>query len=144
MAETIKRVLDSETRKQLQGYTPFSTEVTVPFTPEEFNNIEDITLCPVFQLTAFTQAQKDQISVNSKAYDKDMPQEKIFEIAAANKEVLRGCVKGWSNLYDSGTGAEIEFSKDEFNRLPGFIINAIRKEVEKISGLTEITKLSLK
>ena len=142
MAE--KRILDEETRKLLQGYTPFSTEVTVPFTPEEFDNIADATLRPVFQLTAFTQAQKDQISVNSKAYDKDMPQEKIFEIAAANKEVLRGCVKGWSNLYDAGTGEEIAFSKEGFDRLPGFIISGIRASVEKISGLSEITKLSLK
>ena len=142
MAE--KRILDEATRAQLRGYTPFSTEVTVPFTPEEFDNIADATLRPVFQLTAFTQAQKDQISVNSKSYESNMPQEKIFEIAAANKEVLRGCVKGWSNLYDSGSGEEIAFSKDEFNRLPGFIINAIRKDVEKISGLSEITKLSLK
>ena len=118
--------------------------MTVPFTPEEFNNIEDATLRPVFQLTAFTQAQKDQISVNSKSYESNMPQEKIFEIAAANKEVLRGCVKGWSSLYDAGTGEEIEFSKEAFNTLPGFIISGIRASVEKISGLSEVTKLGLK
>ena len=142
MAE--KRILDPETRKLLQGYTPFSTDATILFTPEEFDNIKDVTLRPAFQLSPFTQAQKDQISVNSKAYDKDMPQEKIFEIAAANKEVLRGCVKGWSNLYDAGTGEEIAVSKEGFDRLPGFIISGIRASVEKISGLSEITKLSLK
>ena len=142
MAE--KRILDEATRAQLRGYTPFSTEATINFTPAEFENVEDATLRPVFQLAAFTQAQKDQIAINSKEYASDMPQEKIFEIAAANKEVLRGCVKGWSNLYDAGTGEEIAVSKEGFDRLPGFIISGIRASVEKISGLSEITKLSLK
>jgi hypothetical protein len=142
MAE--KRILDEATRAQLRGFTPFSTEATISFTPEEFENIADVTLRPAFQLSPFTQAQKDQIAVNSKSYAPDMPQEKIFEIAAANKEVLRGCVKGWSNLYDAGTGEEIEFSKEAFNTLPGFIISGIRTSVEKISGLSEVTKLGLK
>lgn len=142
MAE--RRILDEATRRQLQGYTPFSSEVTVSFIPEEFDNIPDATIRPVFTLSPFTQAQKDQISINSKEYSPDMPQEKIFEIAAANKNVLRGCVKGWKNFYDSGTGEEIEFSKENFEVLPGFIISGIRKEVEKISCLSEPTKLGLK
>ena len=145
MAEVTKRVLDEKTRAALRGFTPFSTEVTVDFTPEEFESIADVTLRPVFKVSPFTQAQRDQISVNSKEYDPDKTTpERIYEIAAANKEVLRGCVKGWSNYFDSGTGVEIEFTKDEFNRLPGYIVNAIRKQVEKISCLSEPTKLGLK
>ena len=140
-----KRILDEETRRQLQGYTPFSAEATMNFTPAEFENIKDETIRPVFSLSPFTQEQKDQLVLNSKEYEPGVTApEKIGVIADKNKKVLFDSVKGWKNLFDSGNGEEIPYGEDGFNRLAGFIVSAIRQEVERISCLTEPTKLSLK
>jgi hypothetical protein len=66
--------------------------------------------------------------------------------------LVRGCLKGWVNLFDSGTGEEIEFSSDKdggcakniWDIFPAWLIKSIMEYVKKISGLTSADELSLK
>jgi hypothetical protein len=147
------RILDEETRKQLLGYVPFSTDATIKFTPDEFKAVKDETLRPVFELRSFTQAEVIRMNKNSSGYlQKEITHEQIREIADKNCVIVSACMLGWSNLFDAGTGAEIEFKPspsggcDEkvFKQLPGWLQGSILDFVRHISGLSLAENLSLR
>lgn len=147
------RILDEETRKQLLGYVPFSTEATIKFTPDEFKSIKDETLRPVFEVRSLNQTEVIRMNKNSSGYlVKDIDHEQIRDIAERNCIIISACILGWANLFDAGTGEEIEFKAaqsggcDEkvFKRLPGWVQGSILEFVRRISGLSLAENLSLR
>ena len=148
-----KRILDEETRKQLLGYVPFSTEATIKFTPDEFKSIKDETLRPVFEVRSLTQAEVIRMNKNSSGYlAKDITHEQVRDIAERNCIIISACILGWVNLFDAGNGREIEFKAspsggcDEkiFKLLPGWLQGSILDFVRNISGLSLAENLSLR
>ena len=146
-----KRILDEETRKALLGYVPFSSDCSIPFTPDEFNQVKDESLRPVFSVRSMTQAEHAQIKHNSAGYAGATP-DKIKQIGDANLAVIRGCVIGWKNLFDAGSGEEIEFIPaasggcDEklFKIIPDWLTVKILDFIRTISGLSAPEELSTK
>ena len=139
-----KRVLDEETRKKLYGYVPFSTDATVNFTPEEFNAISDVTLRPIFQVRSFAQAELTQTRINYRSYNPDGKAEENEAIVEKNRVILCGCISGWSNYFDSGTGEEIEYNEENKKKLPDWIVIRIADFIKKISTINAPENLSLK
>jgi len=147
-----KRVLDEQTRRVLLGYVPFSTEATIRYTPDEFINIADATLRPIFVVRSFTQAEALQLRTISMSYSKDNTNEQTLKLSQDILQVSRGCVLGWSNLFNAGTGEEIEFKGDTngacvselYAILPEWLKRSISEYIKKISGLNEPEILSLK
>jgi hypothetical protein len=148
-----KRILDEETRKLLQGYTPFSVDATVNFIPQIYiDNIKDSSLHPIFKIRCMKQSETTQLKANYASSLKDKSDESIAKIASDNLSIIRACILGWSNLYDSGTGEEIEFKADPaggadktlWEILPRWLITSLMEYVKKISGLSLIDELSLK
>jgi hypothetical protein len=142
MAE--KRILDEETRKQLLGYTPFSSETVTLFTPKEFKAIKDTSLRPIFSIRSLNQAELIQLKKNAAGITENTTPEMITEIANKNIEILKSCVKGWVQLYDSGSGEEIVFTEENFTRLSIWIVSSIMEYVRKISCLEAPDELGLK
>ena len=147
-----KRILDEETRKALLGYVPFSSDCSISFTPEQFLKIKDESLRPSFKLRSMTQAEMIQLKRNSSGYHNATP-EKLLQIADANLTLIRGCVIGWENLFDSGSGNEIEFVPaatgsgcDEklFRILPDWLTVEVMDFVKTISGLSSPEEISIK
>jgi hypothetical protein len=139
-----KRILDEETRKQLLGYTPFSSETVTLFTPKEFDAIKDSSLRPIFSIRSLNQAELIQLKNNAASITKDTTPEMLSEIANKNIEILKSCVKDWVQLYDSGTGEEISYSEENFLRLSIWIVSSIMEYVRKISCLEAPDELGLK
>jgi hypothetical protein len=147
-----KRILDEETRKQLLGYVPFSVDAKITFTPDEFSSVKDETLRPVFELRSLNQAELTQLKKSSMGMSREASPEEVNRIAEANTMLIRACVLGWKNLFDSGLGEEIEYSSSPtggceeslFKRLPIWIVRSIMEFVKKISGLSVAEELSLK
>lgn len=148
-----KRILDEETRKQLLGYVPFSVDATIDYTPTEYEAVRDESLRPVFKLRSLTQAEVTQLNHNSLGYlKKDVTHEEMSVISEKNILLVRACILGWTNLFDAGTGEEIEYKSvtsggcDEeiFKRLPGWLQQNIMTFVRQISGLSLAENLSLK
>jgi hypothetical protein len=139
-----KRILDEETRKKLLGYTPFSSSCSLFFTPEKFDTIEDTSLRPVFEIRAMRQEEITQLKTNSMGYSGSSSPETLTNIANLNKKLILSCVRGWTNLFDSGSGEEVLFTEDALNYLPNWLINSITDHVRKISGLTLAEDLGLK
>jgi hypothetical protein len=146
-----KRILDEETRKKLRGYSPFSPDITVPFTPEQFDNL-DASLRPIFSLRALNHGEMIQLKNNSMAYSGNPTAEQLEAMMEGNSNLIRGCVMGWVTLFDSGNGEEIEYKaapnggceKSLFERLPSWESAAITEFVRKISGLSRAEELGLK
>jgi hypothetical protein len=147
-----KRVLDEETRKQLLGYVPFSSDAKITFTPDEFKSIKDETLRPVFIIRSLSQAELTQLKKNSQGYSKESTPEDLTRMAEGNMSVIRDCIVGWENLFDSGNGEEVEFvatakggcDENLFKRLPMWLVRSLMTFIRKISGLTDFEDLSLK
>ena len=144
--EPVKRVLDEETKRKLMGFVPFSVNATAAYTPEEFKFIKEPQYRPIFILRPFSQAEVTQMRRNSSTYTAQSTQEEISVIADLNRELVRGCIKGWANLFDAGTGEEIVFKddKDIFNSFPKWLTNAITDQIRRISGLSSVEDLGLK
>lgn len=147
-----KRILDEEARKALLGYVPFSIDCRIPYTPKEFSSIPDETLRPIFELRSLNQAELIQLKKNSMGLKRDSSNEDVSRMADANTQLIRACVLGWSNLFDAGSGEEIEYTASPtggceeilFKRLPVWVVRSIMEQVRTISGLTDAEDLSLK
>lgn len=147
-----KRILDEEARKQLLGYVPFSLDCRITYTPKEFLSIADETLRPVFELRSLNQAELIQLKKNSMGLKRDSTNEEVSRMAEANTQLIRACVLGWNNLFDAGSGEEIEYISSTsggceevlFKRLPVWVVRSIMEYVRTISGLTDAEDLSLK
>ena len=145
-----KRILNEETRKQLLGYVPFSVDAKITYTPEEFLSIKDETLRPVFELRSLNQAEITQLKKNSQ--ELSTPNSNRGKIAKDNVGLIRACVLGWVNLFDAGSGEEIDYEasptggcKDEiFDRLPLWVVVSLMEFIKKITGLSSAEDLSLK
>jgi hypothetical protein len=140
-----KRVLTEEQKKELLGYVPFSCSASDLYTPDEFKAVKE-DLRPIFDLRPLNQAEMTQIKKNSLGYTRDSTPDQVNAIADNNKEIIRECIKSWTNLYDAGSGEEIDFKKDKelFNRLPNWLINSITDRIRRISGLSSAEDLGLK
>jgi hypothetical protein len=149
MAE--KRILDEETRKALQGYVPFSIDCTSNYTPEEYNPLDE-SLRPIFTLRPLNQSEMIQLKKNSMGYSTTSTPEQINKIADDNMDLIRKCVKSWINLFDAGTGQEIDYLPDQtggclkelFSQLPVWVIRSLTEYVKRISGLSMADDLGLK
>lgn len=140
-----KRILTEEQKKELLGFVPFSCSASDLYTPDEFKAVKE-DLRPIFDLRPLSMAEMTQIKKNSLSYNRESTPEQVNAIFESNKDVICGCVKSWTNLYDAGSGEEIEYKKDKelFNRLPGWLINSITDRVRRISGLMSAEDLGLK
>jgi hypothetical protein len=143
--EKTPRVLDEATRKELLGYLPFSTEVTIEWSPQEIPEAYR----PTFILRSLTQAEMSQLRINGFAASHvAVTDEAIIQKADANVDLICNCVKGWRNFFDAGTGAEILYEestyRDIVKRLPLWLSRSMLNYVKKISGLTAIEDLGLK
>jgi len=146
-----KRILDEATRKSLQGYVPFSVDSTADFTPDQFKAVKDETLRPIFSVRSFKQSEMQELKKNNARNDTEKP-ESINSISEANLQIVRGCVVGWINLFDAGTGGEIDFraeatggcDKGLWASFPVWLIRELMDYVRKISGLTSVDELGLK
>jgi hypothetical protein len=135
-----KRILDEETRRQLLGYTPFSGEQSIPFTPDGFPNVKE-EFKPVFSIRPFSQAELSQLRNNLSNNKSD-----------DNEKIIRSCIVGWVNFFNSGTGEEIGYrsapqggvDKELYQILPSAIQVSITKFIKKISGLSTMEELGLR
>ncbi len=138
MADT--HILDEETRKKLEGLTPFNAGTTFEFTPDIYDRLKIPSEArPVFSLRPLTVSEKASITLFIKNGD-----------AKGMHETARKACIGWANLYDSGTGAAIPYtdeagsaSKDIFHSLPLPIKDAISGKLGIVSGVMDIEKVSL-
>lgn len=148
-----KRILDEATRKALQGYTPFSCDATTLHTPEVFekSNIPK-EFHPVFKIRCLKQSELVQLKANFASILKDPSDTNNNAVSEANSQIIRACVLGWDNLYDSGTGDLIEpkmdtnggVDKDQWAKLPVWIVTDLFEKVRLISGISKVDNLSLK
>lgn len=147
--ETKKRILDEETRRQLIGYVPFSTKVTIDITPEQFDKIADKNIVPVFSVRSLTQGEMQEIRSNYALYNEKSTSDNLQAIAEKNSDIIRHCVTGWINLFDAGTGEEIDFDGKECSRelwdlLPQWLQAWLMNFIRKISGMSNADELGLK
>lgn len=146
-----KRILDEATRKLLEGYVPFSVNSTVNFTPNQFNAILDESLRPIFCVRSFKQSEIQELKKNYASYDSTKP-ETVDQISETNLQIVRGCVMGWRNLFDAGTGGEIIYKTDPsggceksiWETFPVWLVRELMDYIRKISGLTAVEELGLK
>jgi hypothetical protein len=159
--ELKKRVLTEEVRKNLLGDMPFSSTATMPYTPPHFvrkdkegNYVLPPEFRAVFNISGLTKPQKQEakslvqrIAASFKD-DKELSEKEQGQFM----ELCRLNLKGWQNVFDTGTCEEILFEEDPdggadaetFLRLPESIISSIFFEQVRISGLLDTTKLGLK
>lgn len=141
------RKLDEETRKKLLGYAPFSTSVSITYTPSQWPDVPEM-FRPKFYLRSFTQAELTQLKANYRA----LTDANGSEIGEQNMDLVRQCVTGWKDLYDLGTCDELVYTvdatggcdKDQWKRLPVWLVREIMDEVRKMSGLVPVEDLGLK
>jgi hypothetical protein len=152
-----KRILDEKTKKALQGYLPFSSDVTIDFTPEEFQT-NDTTfsgtkVCkipaefqPKFAIRSMTKKEKEEYTAIYANVKKDAdgktPDSEWKAVGEKMSKVYQACLKGWRDFFDAGTGEEIQYG--DWDMLPGWIQLSIAAEIRKISNLTPVEMLSLK
>jgi hypothetical protein len=153
-----KRILDEETRKALQGYLPFSSDVTIDFTPEEFQTKKiPAEFQPKFAIRSMTKKEKEEytsIYANvKKDADGKTPDSEWKAVGDKMSKIYQTCLKGWRDFFDAGTGEEIWYSEGGFvseaptinwDLIPGWIQLSIAAEIRKISNLTPVEMLSLK
>jgi hypothetical protein len=147
-----KRILDESTRKSLLGYLPFSVSSSVDFTPEQFGALDE-NLRPVFYVRSFKQSEIQELRKNYASIGNTKKSEAIQQISDDNLQVVRRCLVGWRNLFDAGTGEEIEYTKDTddngcdkkiWSTFPVWLVRELMEYIRKISGLTSVEELSLK
>jgi hypothetical protein len=145
--EAQKRILDETTRKSLLGYVPFSVDSRFDFTPKEYEAIPDVSIRPVFSLRSMTQAEKNQLKGNYAATPSEPTIADSEALSEKNQTVFIGCVAGWKNFFDPGTGMEIIFpsGRDElFENLPQWAVISLIEEIRRLSCLTSAEELSIK
>ena len=140
-----KRILDEETRKQLLSYLPFSCEARIDFTPKKCAGIKDTEFRPIFQVRSMKEAEVRQYQKNTFGYFKDnLTREESASVSDKNEQIMQGCILGWTNLYDVGTGEEIAYDPKAYGRLPQYMRNELMEFILQISGLSLMESLSLK
>jgi hypothetical protein len=147
-----KRILDEETKKQLLGFYPFGSDQTIEFTPDQLPVIKSEYKVS-FTVRALRQEEKHQLEVNGGSIKETSTTDEVVCIIDKNKEVFRGCVLGCKNLFDLGSGEEIQYKsapsggmdKDIWKSLPDTAMkDQIIRFIRKISGLLSIEMLGLK
>lgn len=149
---TTKRVLDLEMRKALMGYVPFSSKASSHYTPPPYLNLKDKTLHPVFEIRPFKQSELMELKKNYASLGDRPTAVEMSAMADKNTQIIRGCLIGWHNLFDAGTGEEIIFKGDSnggceaeaWDALPVWLHRDFMEYVRKMSGLTGVEDLGLK
>jgi hypothetical protein len=144
--------LDEETRKKLLTRLPFSRTATIEFTPElyltkvidakgkvtsEYEIPEEFR--PVFLCRPFSREDKDKLRKFEKAEESQL------------REIVRGNVVGYRNLWDIGTETLMEFradakggmDKEQFEALPVAVQRDLFVFISGISGLSMSEKAGL-
>ena len=144
------RVLDEATRKALQGLTPFSVKSTIKYIPEAFEKLDVPEDCkPVFTIRGLTVAEGKELDemVARAADNSDM-----MKFNSDAFDLTRKCITGWVNLFDAGSGEEIEYKQDSqqagadaetFDILPVTIKADLFRKVMSMHGLSGTDKASL-
>jgi hypothetical protein len=141
--------LDEETKKALLGVAPFSTASRNEFTPaiylrknEDGTDVIPEHARPVFILRPFAKVERD-VALRIAATVETVS---IAEI----DECTRKIVTGWRNLFDAGTGEEIQYSGVDgcsaslWEDIPSMVRGAIFSRAILISGLLFGERLGLK
>jgi len=145
MAE--KRVMDEETKKKMHGLLPFSTKSTIKYTPEVYGDDVPEDFKPVFTIRPYSREEvKGARKILGSITDNNVEKEDELN------EWSRKVVVGWENLYDAGSGEEIEYVQDStggadkelYDVLPVTVKALILVQAVKISGLLDLSKLGLK
>lgn len=147
---TTQKKMDARVREKLYGLLPFSTKATREFTPAMYTS-DDFPRAyrPVFKIRPFN---KEEI-VEARTLLKEMQSGKVdIDKEDQLNDLSRKIVVGWSNLYDCGTGNEIEYKADDnggagqdlYDSIPTTAKAHILIEAVKISGLVDTAKLGLK
>jgi len=150
-----ERKLDADMRRLLLGDMPFYAGSTVDYTPEHYKvsrkiDGQDVEIPeeyrPVFSIRAWNTQERDQANSLLK---------KIEDISSNNEkkvaELTRKAITGWQNVFDVGTGNEIDYKPDPdggldkelYSALPVIVCIQIFQEIAKISGLMDVTKMGL-
>lgn len=127
-----------EIREKLLSRLPFSNSATIEYTPEMFEDDDDVPVefKPVFTIRALTRKeQSDLIRVVSKMKADNYDDSQL-------REIIRKTVKGWRNLWDLGSKTEILYEADAdgaaskalWDQMPTVLINDLFAYVSKISG----------
>jgi hypothetical protein len=141
------RVLPSELRAQLISKLPFSNEARDEYTPKMFElKNEDGTwkvpeeYRPTFVLRPWT--RQEILAVRAACRKEPADEEGI-------REACRKACTGWKNLFDAGSGKEVDYSGTAgcdrvlWDNIPSTIIEDLFTRCSKISGLMEQEKTSL-
>jgi hypothetical protein len=150
-------ILNEETKKALQGYLPFSCKCSVEFTPELLlgSKVPENFL-PKFKVRPLTKDEKTQIDSVYKNLPKkteDMLSQDWAEVGKSLVPIFRGCLIGWRDFFDLGSGEEIVFtpetagggcSNESWDVIPSWMHDPIRLFIRTISCLTPVEALSLK
>lgn len=150
MGEKTKRVMDEETRKKLEGLLPFSVKSTTEFTPSSIGEDIPEEYRPVFSIRPFNREEMRSATTIFKGLSNDSESgdlEKEDKLAECSRKV----VMGWKNLFDVGTGEEIEYTQDvnggadkeKFEMITPDMKASILVESVRISGLLNLSKVGL-
>lgn len=133
------RSLPPELRQELLSKLPFSVTATVEYTPEMFSTITE-EYRPVFTMRSWTRVESKVV----------MSSQGKIDVEKA-REYTRKAVVGWKNVFDAGSGNEIDFvaessggcDKALWDALPDTLYVELFKYVSQISGLALREKVSL-
>jgi hypothetical protein len=143
-----ERILDEKTRTELYGFFPFTTDVSVPFTPKQYDNIKE-DYRPIFWVRPLLQKETDQIRVNYSLIPDKASDSEYSELNKKNTAIILGFITDFKNFWDMSTGKEIKYNNDipgGFNWSevrPWWIATEIVSFINKISGLLTVEKISL-
>jgi len=136
-----KRVLTPEVKAALMSKVPFHKDAKIEYTPKAFET-DDIPVeyRPVFTLRPFTKPEAGEVKKACTKADDAI-------IREWSRKVCTGCV----NLFDAGTGEELEYKADpaggadkEFWAvLPDHIVGDILMYTSCVSGILDKDKVGL-
>jgi hypothetical protein len=152
-----KRILDEATRTSLRGYVPFSVNATMEVSlndllPENSKLKVDENFIPVFSVRPFTQAEVIQLRKNIGSLPTNPNPTQYDMIVEQNMKLIRACIMNWRNVFDDGSGEEIQYRADPsggcdqtlFKMLPEYISIGLMGVIRRISGLSSVEALGLK
>jgi hypothetical protein len=133
------RSLPPELRQELLSKLPFSATSTVEYTPDIFKDITE-EYKPVFTIRSWTRNEAKIV----------MSSQGKIDVEKA-REYTRKATVGWRNVFDAGSGNEIDYVADSttgcdkalWDALPDTLYVELFKYVSQISGLALREKTSL-
>ena len=135
--------MTQEVREQLAGLLPMTGDATYQFTPDVFEQVDE-KFRPSFTIRQLSNEQvltvKQMMLEEERTVGKTRKPETVMKDMVRKNEVYMDItfqvLKGWSNLYDLGTGELVDYDgkKETMLALPEAILTDIFTEAMRITG----------